>query len=66
LAKVRISEQNAKEKQLFILLFSNESIFSQSEKLRISEQRAKGKFIFLCSFEQKIANAKGKREQSGG
>jgi hypothetical protein len=49
-AKLRISERNAKEKRIFLLLLFRTKVNSVKPKLRISERNAKEKTKFLISF----------------
>ena len=49
-AKLRISERNAKEKKIFLLLLFRTKVNSAKPKLRISERNAKQKTLFLIIF----------------
>ncbi len=55
-AKVRISEQNAKGKLVFLFFFERKYLRHMS-KVRISEQNAKGKLVFLFIFRNREALA---------
>ena len=49
-AKLRISERNAKEKKIFLLLLFRTKVNSAKPKLRISERNTKQKTLFLIIF----------------
>ena len=49
-AKLRISERNAKEKRIFLLLLFRTEVNSARPKLLISERNTKQKTLFLILF----------------
>jgi len=51
-AKVRLSEQNAKGKLVFLFIFERKYLRDIVSKYGLSEQNAKGKLVFLFIFER--------------
>ena len=49
-AKVRISENNTKTKELFFVLYCRARVSSTKSEVRISENKTKGKPVFLLFY----------------